>query len=173
MTVEENACHYPSRPTLNECKRLITTVDFRLPVTRPGVILAVARLDLSLSDSAILRQLRSTSGRLPEYQPIRLSMLASDRGAMHATRARYTQTRPLRAALQQLRRELKHRAVNVLGTSTRRSVEIASRQSQRGIGSSAVAASLETIQKALGPGAALRRWWVQLEYCATSARSGA
>jgi hypothetical protein len=48
------------------------------------------------------RQLRVPLGDLQEYQPIRLSKLASDRGAMRAKRERNMRTRPPRAALRRL-----------------------------------------------------------------------
>jgi hypothetical protein len=44
-----------------------------------------------------------TVAEVAEYQPIRLSMLASDRRAMHATREQYMRTRPPRAGLRQPR----------------------------------------------------------------------
>ena len=59
-------------------------ITSRLPVSRSGVIRHERRLDLSVSDSPIFAPAESASGRLPEYQPIRLSRLALDRGAMRA-----------------------------------------------------------------------------------------
>lgn len=52
----------------------------------------------------------NASGRLVEYRPIRLSMLASDQGVRHATRERYMRTPPPRAALRQRRQRPPDRA---------------------------------------------------------------
>src|ERR1700691_1697778 len=51
----------------------------------------------------LLRRLPVRGPSVPEYQPIRLSMLASDRRAMPATRERYMRARRQRARLRQLR----------------------------------------------------------------------
>ena len=88
--------HYPLHELIvSDWSAKLTLPDSgRFPPDSPRVIRTDPPLELSVSDSAIFASTESASGRLPEHHPIRLSMLASDRGAMRATRERYMRTRP-------------------------------------------------------------------------------
>jgi hypothetical protein len=62
------------------------------------------------SSKQILSEPDMSSREIAGYKSIRLSMLASDRGATHATRERHMRTRPPRAALRQPRHKPPDRA---------------------------------------------------------------
>src|SRR5580704_2855381 len=84
----------------NQCIRAEGADAVMKSVNRPNHVSRPPERGNATCDNA---PIETAHGRLPEYQPIQFSMLASDRGAMHASREQNMRPRPPRAAPRPLR----------------------------------------------------------------------